>query len=134
MRLAVVPASDLTRDQLAAIGARIAAPEHCHDHGAVLFWGRDGALARCYVGVLAGSGLPVGLAYVDGSPAHVRAAWWLDSRARGQGLGSEMIDALAATLKMSGCSGVARIPVDSYRGEYDAASSALVRRLQSHFA
>lgn len=134
MRVAVVRASELTRGQLAAIEARLAAPEHCHDHGACLFWDRDGALARCYVGVLADSGTPVGIAYVDGSPGHVRAAWWLDSRARGQGLGSEMVDALAAALKTSGCTGIARIAIDSYRGEYDAASSSLVRRLQRHFA
>lgn len=64
----------------------------------------------------------------------MRAAWWLDSRYRGTGMGSELIDGLAAVLKERGCTGVGRIAIDTYAGEYDAASSALASRFTSHFS
>jgi ribosomal protein S18 acetylase RimI-like enzyme len=134
MRVSVVPASELTSGQLAALDARVDAPEHVKDRGACLFWHRDAALPKLFVGVLSGSRKPIGIVHVDGPLNHVHPAWWVDSRFRGQGLGAEMIDALAAVLKADGYSGVGRIAIDSCDGEYDAASSSLVRRLQGHFA
>lgn len=69
MRLSIVPAAGLSAGQLAAVTARIDAAEHRHDHGACLFWHRDGALAKCYVALLPDTGTPVGIAYVDGGSA-----------------------------------------------------------------
>lgn len=133
MRVSIVRASELTPDQLAAIDARVDAPEHVRDRGGCLFWHRDAALPKFFVGVLSGSRRPIGIVHVDGPLNHVHPAWWVDSRFRGQGLGTEMIDALAAVLKADGYSGVGRIAIDTSDGEYDQASSSLVRRLQAHF-
>jgi GNAT superfamily N-acetyltransferase len=133
-RVSVIRASELSAGQRAAIDARIDAPEHCRDRGACLFWHREAAFSQIFVGVLSHSRAPIGIAYVDGAYEHVRAAWWLDSAARGQGLASAMIDALAALLKADGCTGVGHIAIDSCRGECDAASSSLAARFRSHFA
>lgn len=134
MRVAIVPAADLSAPQLAALQGRVDAPEHAHDRGACLFWNREGALPKLFVAVLADSGMPVGIAHVDGPLHHVHPAWWLDAAHRGHGVGAEMIDALAAMLKAGGYTGVGRIAIDSYRGEHDAASAALAQRLAAHFS
>lgn len=134
MRVSVVPAGDLSAAQLAAIGARVDAPEHGHDRGGCLFWHREAAFAKLFVAVLAPTGQPIGIVHVDGPLHHVHPAWWLDSGFRGQGLGAEMIAALAAVLKAGGYTGVGRIAIDSFGGEYDRASASLVRRLTAQFA
>jgi hypothetical protein len=59
---------------------------------------------------------------------HGGSAW------RGQGVGADMIDALATMLKAAGYTGVGRIAIDSFGGAYDGASSSLARRLAAHFA
>lgn len=134
MRVAIVPAGELTSQQLAALDARVAAPEHAHDRGACLFWNREGALPKLFVAVLPDTGAAIGIAHVDGPLHHVHPAWWIDAAYRGQGLGAGMIDALAATLKAGGYTGVGRIAIDSYRGEHDQASASLVRRFGAHFS
>jgi RimJ/RimL family protein N-acetyltransferase len=134
MRLAIVAAGELGAQQLAAIDARIDASEHAHDRGACMFWHREGARPKLFVAVLPDSGTPIGIAHVDGPLHHVHAAWWLDCAFRGRGFGSGMIDALASTLKASGYTGVGRIAIDTFGGEYDAASAALARRFAAQFA
>lgn len=134
MRVAIVPAAALSAAQHAALDARVAAPEHAHDRGACLFWNRESALPKLFVAVLADTGAAIGIAHVDGPLHHVHPAWWLDSAWRGQGVGTEMVDALASLLKAGGYTGVGRITIDSFRGEHDAASAALARRLAAHFA
>jgi RimJ/RimL family protein N-acetyltransferase len=134
MRVAIVRASELSARQLAALEARIDALEHAHDRGACMFWHREGVLPKFFVAVLADSGMAIGIAHVDGPLHHAHPAWWLDSAYRGQGLGAGMIDALACALKAGGYTGVGRITIDSFGGEYDGASSSLARRLAAHFA
>jgi RimJ/RimL family protein N-acetyltransferase len=134
MRVAIMRAGELSAAQLAALQARIDAPEHAHDRGACMFWHRDGVLPKFLVAVLPDTGTAIGIVHVDGPLNHVHPAWWLDSAFRGQGLGTGMIDALAAALKAGGYTGVGRIAIDSFGGAYDAASSSLARRLAAHFA
>lgn len=132
MRVRVVPAGDLTADQLAALSRRVDAPEHRHDRGACMFWQREGAMPKLFVATLA-SGQPIGIVHVDGPLDHVHPAWWLDADFRGRGLGAEMVDALASLLKAAGYTGAGRIAVDTFGGEYDQASSLLVRRFTAQF-
>jgi RimJ/RimL family protein N-acetyltransferase len=134
MRVAIVPAAELSAAQLAALQARVDAPEHAHDRGACLFWGREGVLPKLFVAVQCDTGAPIGIAHVDGPLHHVHPAWWLDAAWRGQGVGAHMIDALAAMLKAAGYTGVGRIAIDSFGGDYDAASVSLAQRLAAHFA
>jgi ribosomal protein S18 acetylase RimI-like enzyme len=134
MRVAILAASELGAEQLAAIAARIAAPEHAHDRRGCLFWHREGAAPKLFAALLAESGTPIGIVHVDGPLNHVHPAWWLDSRYRGRGLGSRMIDALAVRLAAGGYTGAGRIAIDSFGGQYDAASSALARRLEAQLA
>lgn len=133
MRVSVVPAGELSAAQLAVLQARLQAPEHAHDRGACMFWDRPAALPKIFAGVLTASGTPVGIVHVAGPLAHVHPAWWIDSRCRGQGLGGEMVDVLAALLKADGCTGAARIQIDTFGGQYDLASAALARRFAAHF-
>ncbi len=134
MRVSVLPASELTAGQLAAMNARVDAPEHIHDRGACLFWHQPAAFPKFFVGVLSESGVPIGIAYVDGPLNHAHPAWWLDSRFRGKRLGAEMIDSLVAVLRANGYSGAGRITIDTFRGEYHEASSSLAKRFTEHFS
>jgi hypothetical protein len=134
MRVAIVPASQLSAPQLAALQGRVHAPEHVHDRGGCLFWAREGARAKLFVAVLADSGTPIGIVHVDGPLNHVHPAWWLDSAFRGRGLGTGMIDALASMLAGSGYTAAGHIAIDSFDGRYDAASSALGERFATRLA
>ena len=135
MAVRIVSTLLLTPAEVTAVSARIAAPEHVNDNGACMWWDRSGMAEKYCVAYLESgqSREPIGVLFADGPPESTGAAWWIDSRQRGKKLGSAMIDAYAVHLQSQGVRAIGKIRVDTYAGEYDEQSGALVRRLRSHF-
>ena len=135
MHIRIVPKISLTHAEVAAVSDRIAAPEHAHDNGACMWWDRPNMVDKYCVAYLDSdkSSEPIGVLFADGPPDNTGVAWWLDSRQRGKKLGSLMIDAYAIHLRSQGVRAIGKILVDTYAGEFNEQSSALVRRLRSYF-
>ena len=129
LRLAIVPKSDLTTRQSDFLRARMCLPQHADDEGPRHVWDHP-SCRPMLLGVLAGS-TAIGAIYHGGPSYACDVAWWLDSEYRGRGLGSAMVEALAAHLKSAGITGVGEI---SIQGRYRQQSAALVRRLKRRFA
>ncbi len=131
MCLLIVPKSDLTDEQLRYINERISAPEHKDDAGPPSCW--NTYQHGLYAVLDKYSHIPVGIIEASGPPESVAPGWWLDSKVRGKGLGSKMVDALAIYLKSIGYTGVGNIRIQTNQQNHDGASSALKKRFLSHF-
>lgn len=132
--ITITPRTELSPEQIDIVSARIDAVEHTFDNGACKSWHDVTLYPHLYVAQVAKPSHWVGVLYADGQPNEISASWWLDSKFRGQGLGSEMVDAFAAYLKKyKNVTGVGDIRVDTFKGEYHAQSSALAVRFKNHF-
>ncbi len=134
MRVSIVAKSQLSEKQLRYLTDRISAPEHALDTGPRTVWHNESYGPNYYAIVLTETQTPIGTLYASGPDTHIDAAWWIDSRYRGEGYGSEAIDEFAALLKGKGVTGIGRILIDTYQGRYHDASSKLCARLKAHFA
>jgi len=130
MRLILVSKNDLTDEQRRHLEERLRAPEHRHDYGPTQVWNTDEPFL--YAFIHQELGIPIAIAEAPGRPI-ATPGWWVDSKFRGQGLGNELIDLLAARLKAEGVTGIGPTPMDTYLGEYDEQSTRLARRLSAHF-
>lgn len=128
--LKIARKNQLSPDQLQHLEWRLSLPEHEFDWGPPSFWNSEERQEGLFAALLVGSGEPVGLAWCSADREAVDAAWWIDSKYRSKGYGSELIDGLAETLVSEGVSGVAEIASNTFRGEYDLASQRLVVRLK----
>lgn len=106
MSVTVIPRMSLDAALVQALGARIAAPENVYDRGPCSSWNTASYFPRLYAAVEVQSNTPIGVLYAGGLADRIDAGWWLDSRFRGKGLGSQAIDAFAAYLKQHGVMGV----------------------------
>jgi hypothetical protein len=131
----IVPKAEVAPELIAFLSVRIAAPEHTHDNGACRSWSGENTTPKLCVVFLdcCGKDEAIGVLFADGPPDATGAAWWLDSRYRQKGLGSEMIDAYAVFLKARGVTGIRSIAIDTFAGKYHEESSSLARRLREHF-
>ncbi len=129
-RLRLVAKLNLTQEQLQHLDFRLSRPEHKFDCGPGSVWDSSGYQPNLFAVVLVASGEPVGVVYRSGLPNQINASWWIDSRYRGKGYGSEMIDRLAELLMEEGATGIGDIVINTFRGEYDLASRQLVSRLK----
>lgn len=129
MRLILAPKHKLTDAQNQHLSERLADPEHQNDNGPIRVW--DVYQNFLYAFINKASGMPVAIAEASGHPRV--PAWWIDSLFRGQGLGNELVDLLADQLKAEGVTAIGRIPIDTYLGNYNEASSKLAKRMHRHF-
>jgi len=131
VKLRIVPKNELSVEQLRHLEDRLRAPEHAMDRGPITVWT---TYARGLYGVVDEvTAIPIGIVEASGPLDQMGAGWWLDSRFRGKGVGSELADALAAYFKSLGVTGIGRILIDTFGGEHTTASNKLAIRLKSHF-
>lgn len=130
--VSIIPKADLSKDQALRLEQRRSAPEHRNDIGPSHVWHHynNGTLYGVFE---KGSGQPVGVADASGEYYALNAGWWADSRLRGQGYGSALVEALADYLIAKGYRGVGPIRIDTFGGEYQLASSNLKKRFRSRF-
>jgi ribosomal protein S18 acetylase RimI-like enzyme len=135
MPVRIVPKALVGDGELGIVSQRIAAPEHAYDNGACKVWSNPNVVNYLYVAFaeVAGAQVPIGVLYADGPLHSTVPAWWLDIQYRGKGLGSQVMDAFAEVLKARGVTGLGAIPIDTFAGKYHEQSSALARRIRSHF-
>jgi ribosomal protein S18 acetylase RimI-like enzyme len=124
----IVPKLELSNEQLSQIARRIRAPEHISDLGATRFW--DTYTAGLFAVFENQSNAIIGLVEASGPKDAVVPAWWIDTRYRGKGLGTKLVDSLASYLQGQGYSGVGPISVQTEEGRYDAVSSRLAARFR----
>ena len=94
-RLQIVDKHHLNPEQLQHLEWRLSLPEHKFDCGPGSVWGSTGYQPNLFAATLVASGEPIGVVYRAGLPNEINASWWIDSKYRGKGYGSEMIDRLA---------------------------------------
>lgn len=128
--LRIARKSQLSPEQLQHLEWRLSLPEHEFDWGPPAFWNSEERQDGLFVALLVGSGEPVGLAWSSADREAVDAAWWIDSKYRSKGYGSDLVERLAEMLASEGACGVADIKSNTFRGEYDLASQRLVVRLK----
>ena len=133
MPVRIVPKTKLDKKASAYLRKRLAAPEHRLDHGPIQVWDSTGYCPNLFVAIESSLGIPIGVLYRAGQKSATDAGWWLDSRFRGRGYGSQMIDTLAALLKEEGVTGIGPIRVVTHAEDHHKASSRLVSRLRRHF-
>ena len=133
-RLRIVDKQHLNPQQLQHLEWRLSLPEHKFDCGPGSVWGSTGYQPNLFAAILVASGDPIGVVYRAGLPNEINASWWIDSKYRGKGYGSEMVDRLAERLKEEGATGIGDIVINTFRGEYDLASRQLVSRLKLAFS
>ena len=131
MRLVIVLKSQLLKDQMFHLERRLAEPAHANDRGPISGWHLY--QMGLYAFIHQESNLPIAIASASGPTFAVVPAWWVDSKCRNQGYGSELVDLLAAQLKQEGYTGVGKIVIDTYRGDYLDASTKLAERFKAHF-
>lgn len=129
MRLALLTKEQLTEDQSLHLNARLRAPEHAKDNGAIHAWG---ATQGVYIFVYKHNNQPIGIAEASGGSIRT-PGWWIDLQYRGQRFGNELVDLLAMQLKSEGVTAIGRIPIDTYLGLYNEQSVKLAQRLRAHF-
>lgn len=132
MRVSLVKKQDLEAARLDYLTHRLFAPEHELDTSQRPVWHLESYASYLYAVVLKDSGQAIGIIYAAGPSHAIDASWWIDSKYRGQGYAAEAVDALADYLKGKGATGVGRILITAY-GDNHAASSKLVKRLESRF-
>ncbi len=130
MSVSIFPKNKLSKEQLKYISDRISAPEHYDDKGPSKFWHYQSGL---YVVMEIASNIPIGIVEQSAPLDAVAPGWWIDSRFRGKGLGSRMVDCLADYLKMQGATGVGDIRIQTHNGQYNDASEALKKRFEAYF-
>lgn len=133
-RIRITQKENLTPEQVQHLEWRLSQPEHQFDCGPPEIWDASGHEAQLFVALLVGNGEPVGLAYRAGSSDNVEAGWWIDSKFRGKGYGSELIDRLIEQLLRESVTGIGEIAIKTFRGEYDVASQRMATRLKLGFA
>lgn len=131
LRIKIVEKLKLGTEQLQHLEWRLSVPEHEFDCGPQSLWASEGYQSNLYAAIHLASDEPIGVAYRAGLPNEINAAWWIDSKYRGKGYASEMIELLAALLIVEGATGIGEIAINTFRGEYDMASRHLVARLKS---
>lgn len=131
-RLVLIPKPDLSDAQLRLVDARLAAPEHAHDLGPPTVWNTYQP-STLYAFFHREDGAPAGLVEASGPSRAISPGWWIDSKYRECGYGRELVDLLAAHLKSKGVTGVGRIPITTFQGAYDDASTAMAKRFKAHF-
>src|SRR5438093_1354254 len=100
MNLVIVPKHELSADQLRHLDERLSAPEHGMDRGPNTVWVIY--TRGLYAIIDQDTGVPIGVVEASGPMDQMGAGWWLDSKVRGKGAGSDAVDALAAHLKSIG--------------------------------
>lgn len=133
-RIRIVEKLSLNSDQLQHLEWRLSVPEHKFDCGPRSIWETNGYQPNLFAAILIATGKPIGIVYRSGLPNEINASWWIDSKYRGKGYGSEMVDQLARQLLEEGVTGVGDIVNNTFRGEYDLASQRLLSRLKSRFS
>lgn len=133
MRLTLTRKLDLTEALAFRIADRLGEAVHQYDQGPPTVWEQPAYAPNLYAFLLRECGTPVGLADASGPPHAVNAGWWIDQAFRGQRLGNDLVDCLAAHLKQNGFTGVGKIDVITHIGAYDAASARLRTRFRRHF-
>jgi RimJ/RimL family protein N-acetyltransferase len=132
MRIFIVPKAELSEQLNQILIERIAAPDHQFDNGALRSWNiyNNGTL---YAFIHKELRVPLGIAEASGPLDAANAAWWIDSKFRGQRYGHELADLLAGCLKTKGYKGVGYIRIDTHLGKYDQASIKIRERFRSRF-
>ncbi len=130
MSVSIISKSELSDEQIKYISDRISAPENKDDKGPSNFWHYQSGL---YAVMEVESDIPIGIVEQSAPLDAVVPGWWIDLRFRGKGFGNKMIDSLADYLKMQGATGVGNIRIQTYNGQYDAASETLKKRFEAHF-
>lgn len=133
-RIRIVEKLSLTSDQLQHLEWRLSLPEHQFDCGPRSVWETKGYQPHLFAAILLATAEPIGIVYRAGLPNEINAAWWIDSKYRGKGYGSEMVDLLAKQLLEEGVTGVGDIVNNTFRGEYDQASQRLLSRLKQRIS
>lgn len=131
MCVSIIPKNDLSEEQLRYLCERLSAPEHKDDKGPPKFW--NYYQSGLYAVVEIASNIPIGTVEQSAPLNAVAPGWWIDSCCRGKGFASKMVDSLAKYLKAQGATGVGDILIQTYEGQYDAASEALKKRFEAHF-
>ena len=105
-------------------------PEHANDSGPCRVW--NTYQFALYAFIQRDTGLPIAISEASGRPVAV-PGWWIDSKFRRMGYGNELVDLLARKLKADGVTGIGRIPIDTYNGNYNEQSTRLATRIRAHF-
>lgn len=132
MAVRLIPIAELTVEQSSHLRSRIFAPEHEFDAGPRSVWDLPSYKHSFYAVIADAEEIPVGTVYAAGPHTATDVAWWIDSICRRQGIGRQLVDALATMLKSSGVTNIGPILITAYGGDY-VASSKLVKRLRAHF-
>lgn len=129
----LIPTAGLT-DQLREATRRFVSGHESDLRGLLERWEDLRPACHDYIVVDNQRGQPIGLVSWTGPPYRAVPSYWLHCDFRGQGLGSEAIDALAVEMKTQGVTGIAdEVVIQTPGGNYDEQSKALIRRLRSHF-
>ena len=130
--LSIIPKAKLSTEQANLLEKRLSAAEHQHDIGPSQVWHiyNNGTL---YAVVEKATGRPIGIVDASGDYDAANVGWWIDKEFRGQGYGNALIDTMATYLMANGYTGAGAIKIDTYRGEYQIASTKLKKRFLAHF-
>lgn len=126
-KVAIAPKSELSAEQLREASTRILDIAHRDDVGPFNFWNHPGYEPKYLAAFDLDSGVFVGTVYGRiAIPSYFEAAWWIDSLRRKEGYGYSVMDTLAEYLKRHRVTTLGTI---HFRGEFDAASRKLAKRL-----
>lgn len=123
MNIEIIDKSDLDQDQLDHIEERISDKCHENDIGPCNCW--NTYANGLYAAIDRATNAIVALIEASGPVDAINPGWWVDSEYRGQGYGRAIVVELARFLKSRGYTGVGNIRIQTYRQQYDEASSKL---------